>query len=456
MKAHLQALIARHAPQCDYLEVRIEEAEASSIAFRGRKLETLRVSQGKGGCVRAIVRGGLGFTSFNNIDRLDEFIALAIKQATLTGRGETKLAPTVPVVATILPVIKTDPRQVPLAKKIEILDGYSRLIMEADPEYIPTCSVGYSDSYRTVRLATSEGTFLHQEKMDLGCNLVPLAVRNGQTQMASAGIGSSNDFNVLQGLDTEVRRACQTAAALLTAPPIKGGTYTVVANPEMAGVFIHEAFGHTSEGEKVYENARLQEIMKLGAQFGSPILNVYDTGLVQGSRGQIFYDDEGVPAEKTYLIRNGLLAGRLHSRETAGKMGEAATGNGRAVGYKHPPIPRMRVTCIENGETPFTDMIKDIELGVYACDAFGGQGGEMFTFTAGRGYMIRNGKIEEMVKDVTLSGNLFKTLKNIDAVGNDFFIHETGGGCGKGSQFPLPVAHGSPHIRIRDVVVGGK
>ena len=85
----------------------------------------------------------------------------------------------------------------------------------------------------------------------------------------------------------------------------------------------------------------------------------------------------------------------------------------------------------------------------------GGQGGEMFSFTAGRGYMIRNGKIEEMVKNVTISGNLFETLKNIDAVGNDFQIHDSGGGCGKGAQFPLPVSSGGPSIRIRNAVIAG-
>ena len=172
------------------------------------------------------------------------------------------------------------------------------------------------------------------------------------------------------------------------------------------------------------------------------------------------YDEEGVPTERTDLIRDGILTGRLHTRETAGKLGEKPTGNARAIDYRFPPVPRMRNTCIAGGESGFEEMISDIKLGVYAVDAFGGQSEEMFTFTAGRGYMIRNGKLCEMVKNVTLSGNLFTTLKNIDRVGNDFRQIESGGGCGKGDgrtfQFPLPVAEGAPHIRIRDVVIGGQ
>jgi TldD protein len=102
-------------------------------------------------------------------------------------------------------------------------------------------------------------------------------------------------------------------------------------------------------------------------------------------------------------------------------------------------------------------MLKDIKLGVYAKDSYGGQtSGEIFTFSAGEAYMIREGKMAELVKNVTLSGNVFRTLRNIDMIGNDFRIEDSGGGCGKGGQMPLPVSHGSPHIRIRKVIVGGR
>jgi TldD protein len=455
MKAHLQALIARHARECDYLEIRIEESESTSIHFRGRELDSLRCNQERGGCVRALIKGGWGFATFNNLERLEFFIRAAITQARLTGRGESMLAPVDPVVAEVAPEILHDPRDVPLERKIGVLSDYCRLMLETDPR-VNTCSAGYGESYKVIRLATSEGTYLHQERLDIGCNLVPKSTRNGQTQIAMVSTGSSNDFEVVLGMEEELVEACRLAGDLAEAPSIKGGVYTVVADPVMAGTFIHEAFGHTSEADKIYENERLQEIMKLGSVFGSPILNVYDTGLITGSRGQIAFDEEGVPAQKTYLIREGRLVGRLHSRETAGKMGERPTGNARAVSYRYPPIPRMRTTCIEGGETPFEEMIREIPFGVYACRAFGGQGGEMFTFTAGWGYMIRDGRLAELVKDITLQGNLFETLKNIDAVGNDFFVHESGGGCGKGEQFPLPVGQASPHIRIRNVVIGGR
>ena len=243
--------------------------------------------------------------------------------------------------------------------------------------------------------------------------------------------------------------------ALLDAPKIRGGSFTVVLDPKMAGVFAHEAFGHLSEADHVFENPQLLETMVLGKRFAPEFLSIYDDGSVPGRRGTHRYDDEGVPTRRNDLIREGVLVGRLHSRETAGKMGEAPTGNARAISFAYEPIVRMTNTIIDTGTTPFEEMIADIEEGVYAIDMFGGQTMlEMFTFSAACGFMIRNGKVAEMVRDVVLTGNVFTTLANVEAVGNDPRWSEAGG-CGKGGQSPLPVTMAAPHLRIRDVVVGG-
>jgi TldD protein len=117
----------------------------------------------------------------------------------------------------------------------------------------------------------------------------------------------------------------------------------------------------------------------------------------------------------------------------------------------------MRNTFIEPGPYTFEEMLDGIEYGIYACGAFGGQTEfEQFTFSAAYGYEIVNGKIGEMVRDVVLTGNVFQTLKNIEMIGKDFEFKGSAGGCGKGGQWPLPVTHGAPHVRIRNVIVGGK
>jgi TldD protein len=200
----------------------------------------------------------------------------------------------------------------------------------------------------------------------------------------------------------------------------------------------------------------MKELMVLGRKFGPEYLNIIDDGSIPGLQGTIRYDDEGVKARKNYLVKEGVLVGRLHSRETAAIMGEEPTGNARALSYEHEPIVRMTNTYIDKGNTSFQDMIKDIKLGIYAFDSIGGQTMmEMFTFSAEYAYMIRDGKVSEFVRDVALTGNLFETLMNIEMIGDKIEWAKSGGGCGKGEQSPLPVGTGSPHIRIKDVIVGG-
>ncbi|GAI83290.1 unnamed protein product, partial [marine sediment metagenome] len=112
---------------------------------------------------------------------------------------------------------------------------------------------------------------------------------------------------------------------LIKAPKVNGGVYTVILDPQLSGIFAHEAFGHLSEADFVYENPQACEMMKLGRRFGPDILDIIDDGSSVGENGFTAYDDEGVKGEKTYLIKNGLLVGRLHSRETAERMEEKPT-----------------------------------------------------------------------------------------------------------------------------------
>ncbi len=451
--------IAKFRKTCDYVEIRVETSQSTAVAVKKTEIENVRESISKGGCVRAYHRGGIGFASFNDLDRMEEFARAAVDQAKLAGGGKTLLARTEPVKAHVAARIASDPRRVSAAEKADILRAYGEAALSFDGRIRET-SMSWQDAFKTVYFMNSEGARISQEKLDMGGGLAAIAVADGKTQAGHLGFGSSTDFGCIRGHEEEFKEECRYAVELLSAPPIKGGKYTVIADQHLAGVFAHEAFGHMSEGEKVSENPNLLEVMKIGKKFGGEILNIYDTGSVAGSRGFLAFDDEGVPAGRIDLIVAGRLAGRLHTRETAGKVGEAVTGSARAVNYTFPPIPRMRNTCIAPGKSRLEEMLDGIGLGVYAVKARGGQAGEMFTFSAARAFMIRDGRIAELVRNATLSGNLFTTLANIDMIGDDFRQLEGGGGCGKGAaggfQFPLPVADGAPHIRIRDVVIGGQ
>jgi TldD protein len=314
----------------------------------------------------------------------------------------------------------------------------------------------YSDRFATHYFANSLGTCIAQERLDVSGRFGVVARGEGNVvRQGFESIHSRSDYGVLEGVEAQVRGAAERAVRQLEAKSVKGGQYTVILDPYLAGVFIHEAFGHLSEADFVYENPKMQELLVLGKPMAIPQLNVVDDGTMPGLPGSYKYDDEGVLAQRKYLIKDGVLTQRLHSRETAGKMQEQPTGNARALSAAYPPIVRMTNTGIESGDQTVEQMLSGIDEGVYAVRMLGGQtNGELFTFAAAEGYMIRDGKLAEPVSDVTLSGNVFQTLKDIEAIGNDSIYRN--GGCGKGGQSPLPVSVGGPHVRIKNVVVGGR
>jgi len=470
----------------DYLEAHFEESQSTNIVYRGKRLEEINRATSSGGNVRALVKGGWGFVSFNRPDKLQERVTLAISEARLAAREELKLPPMEPVVAVMTQVhphlnplpsrerrdsatmpsrerenLATVPSRkrrdsvtIPLAAKKELLDEYND-IMSRIPG-IQSTRIAYRDVSRKVFFANSEGSYIEQGKPDLTLRLTAIARENNEVQQAGLSLGSNGDFSAIEGRHDQVKEIARRAVALLHAPQVKGGEHTVILDPVLAGVFAHEAFGHLSEADFVYQNEQLRNIMTPGRRFGSKHLNIVDDATIPTLRGSYKYDDEGTPASKTYLIYEGILVGRLHSRETAAKMAEKPTGNARAINYLFPPIVRMTNTFIEPGSLSFEDMLGDIKEGVYVKDWYGGQTSlEMFTFSAGEAYMIRDGKLAELLRPVVLTGNVFVTLGNIDAIGNDLQMNQ-GGGCGKGGQSPLPVSNGSPHIRIRQCLVGGK
>ncbi len=438
----------------DYTEAHLEQTSSSHITYWGKKLESIGRSTAIGGNVRALVNGGWGFISFNSFDELSNKIELAIKQARLAGRGKSRLASVAPITDKVSAGIDKNPIAIPLVEKKQLLDEYNDIIWQTPK--LQTSVINYGDSHKSSIFISSSGSFIEQERADVTLRLAAIATDGGEVQQVNLSLGSRGDFNQIQNLHQQVAEMAKRSVELLAAPQVKGGEYTVVLDPVLAGVFVHEAFGHLSESDYVYENKRLRQIMTLGKEFGSAELNIVDSALIPGLRGSYKYDDEGAPASKTYLIREGKLVGRLHSRETAAKMKEKTTGNARAVSYRYPPIVRMTNTYIEPVSVTFDDMIADIKEGIYARNWYGGTTSmEMFTFSAGEAYMIRNGKVAELLRPVVLSGNVFSTLKNIDAIGNDLEMNQ-GGGCGKGEQMPLPVSNGSPHIRIQHCLVGGR
>ena len=455
MRDLLEQALKRH--DVEYAEIRIEDVTTSSVSFRGPDLDSVGSSRTVGGIVRALYQGGWGYATFNDLDNLEERVREACETARLVGHDKTFFAPSEPVVDVIRADMQRDFRGIPLAEKKDLADEYNRIVLGYDKR-VQTSTVGYADSFKTSWYANSEGTYIEEEKPNVVIFAQAVARSGDIVQTNRESDGGPEGFQSVDHFHDKAEQAARRAVELLSAPSVTGGKYTVVTDPVLTGVFTHEAFGHLSESDFVYENERMKEIMQLGKRFGGPGLNIVDDGSLPGGLGTHRYDYEGTPTRKNYLIKEGVLVGRLHSRETAAKMGEQPTGNARAVFYQHPPLVRMTNTYLDAGHARFDELVKNIKLGVFALKSIGGQTAmEMFTFSAAYGFMIRDGAVAELVRDVVLTGNVFETLMNIDMIGDEIGWWPNGpGGCGKGGQHPLRVGLGGPYVRIQDCVVGGQ
>ncbi|MCF6158461.1 MAG: TldD/PmbA family protein [wastewater metagenome] len=439
----------------DYAEIRIHEGVTTNVTYVGKELESIGENSTFGGCVRALFKGGWGFVAFNDIKNLPRYVEMACEQARFVGTQESKLAP-IPVIQDHVKArVEINPADISLTDKQALCNKYNTMILSS--EQIQTSSVRYLDSRGTVYFANTDGSFIVQETIFCGISLLAMARDGMNVQQAYHSVGDLRGYHNVLNLEQKTEEITKRAIDLLTVKPVNGGKYTVIIDPKLCGVFVHEAFGHLSEADFIYENEKMREIMVIGKRFGSDALSIIDDGSMIGEAGYSKYDSEGTPTQKTYLIKDGILTNRLHSRETAAKMNEQPTGNARAINYAHGPIVRMTNTYMEPRDYTFEKMLSEVDDGIYAIGALGGQTNmEMFTFSAEEAFMIHNGKIQEKVRDVVLTGNVFETLMNIDAIGNDMTIHGGLGGCGKGGQSPLRVGDGGPHVRIRNVIIGGR
>ncbi len=447
----LEQNIARQSS--DYCEIHYDTVSSSRVVLSNDQIESVGTARTASGNARSLYQGGWGLSTFNNEDFTKALIQSA-ENARLINRLPLNLPVSSPIVDDIITQPEISPDSWTLEEKLHLAQKYNDLLKD---ERIASSRVIYQDYTVTRYLVNSMGARIRQQKTFCGIMIAATARDGANVQQAYESIGQYGGLELVQGLEQLAIEVKERAIKLLAAPTIDAGNYQVLLDPKLAGVFAHEAFGHLSEADFLSENPRMQDVMQLGRTFGPEILNIIDDGSIPGLAGYTPYDDEGVPARKNYLIQSGKLKGRLHSRETSALMRENLTGNARAISPGFAPIVRMTNTYIDQGQSSFEDMLAGIDDGIYALDMLGGMTNlEMFTFSAGYAYRIRKGKICELLRDVVLSGNVFQTLHDVKAIGNDLTHHGGLGGCGKAGQSGLPVSTGSPHIVIDNVLIGGR
>jgi len=456
MKEKLAA-IAAELPAA-YADVRYEENRKVRILYEGRKLSEVASTESSGGHVRAYADGGKAISSFSAPERAGPIAESTCASASLAGKlREKKLrvadAPALADAFLLSPA--QDPRRIPLKEKLDLVAHYNGIIL-GEPHVITTQT--YYDEFGSRRVfVNSEGSAIEYELLTCGIVGFIVAKKGDVVQRVRFAFGGCEEYGRLLDREEELKARIAKACELLDAEPVKAGVFPVVLDPSEAGVFIHEAFGHLSEGDGLQNNPAFRARLQMGTKLGRPVLSVSDDPTLEGRPGHFVVDDEGIRGVKTRLITEGVLTGRLHSRETAAEFGEPLSGNMRAVDAHFTPLVRMSNIFIEPGESSFDEIIASIDRGYYLVGAKGGQtSGDQFTFGSQWGYRIENGKLGPMVRDINMSGELFSTLQAISMVGDDLTFGERGG-CGKGSpmQTNRKSGTGAPHIKIDAVTIGG-
>ena len=439
----------------DYADIRYEIKKQAAIYFSGKELTQIGSNTTDGFVIRVLKNGGFSTVVFTKLSDADKAVRSAMENAMLIGKNITKpvkLAESKPFTEQYIPRLNEDPRSISMEEKLELTRKYNNIPLSY--EKIINTKINYEEIIRERYFLGTGGAEIREDLITTSFSGELMAKDGNLLQNVRVSAGGSDGFNTVRNIEDLMEKKSKIALDLLEAKPADGGKYNCIINPSLAGVFAHEAFGHCSEADIIESLPSMREKMKLGNKLGSDVVTIIDDATMPAQLGFYKYDDEGVPVRRTVLMKEGVLTGRLHSRRTAAEFGEPISGHCVAEDFRYAPIVRMGTIFIEPGDNSFDDLAKMLGDGLYILDAKGGQtAGENFTFGAQYGYEIKNGKVGQMLRDLNISGNLYETLKNISAVGNDLTLSKVGG-CGKG-QTNRRSCNGGPHILINNLVVGG-
>ncbi len=408
--------------------------------------------------IRVVSGDQTGYAFVENIT-LEEMIKAA-RTASRIASGSAKTPPVKIDEKTFknhYPIVKSW-EEASIQYKMPFIQKLNDRIFELDPR-VTKVSASMSDSTSYILYYNSEGTIC--------CDYRPMIIFSGMCIMqqgerienAHSSRAARKDLSFLNDALVEeiAQEAVKNTALLFDAVKLKGGEMPVVMSAGGSGILLHEAIGHAFEADFNRKNTSIFSD-KLGKKICDEHINVVDDGTISGDRGSINFDDEGVASQKTYIVKNGVLNSYLHDRISAKYYGVAPTGNGRRQSFRHIPIPRMRVTYMENGNYTENDIIASVKQGIYVDNFTNGQvqiGAGDFTFFVKSGYLIENGKLAQPIKDINIIGNGPKALADITMVGNNLKIDQGAWTCGKDGQ-SAPVAQGLPSVLVSKLTVGGE
>lgn len=316
-----------------------------------------------------------------------------------------------------------------------------------------------NDSTTHVLFCNSEGVTFYDYRPMVSYAAFCVMEEDGRMEnnYASRSYRKGFEFMTDDIVETVAKEAVNNTAHMFQAIKPKGGEFPVVMASGGSGILLHEAIGHAFEADFNRKNTSIFSD-QLNKKICNEHISVVDDGTIPFNRGSVNFDDEGVEGQKTYIVKNGVLTSYLHDRISAKYYGVAPTGNGRRDTFRNVPIPRMRATYMEAGDTKEEDIISTVKNGIYAEQFTNGQvqiGAGDFTFFVKFGYLIEDGKLTQPIKDINIIGNGPKALADITMVANNDQIDNGTWTCGKDGQ-SCPVTCGMPSALVSKLTVGGE
>lgn len=443
----------------DYADLYFEYVETTALSLDESivKSATQGVTLGVGVRVISGERTGYAYSD----DLSSERISKAARTAACIAAGPASIveAPLGEIRAPDLYPVPVPAAETLLAERVALIVEADQAARAADPRVFQV-QASFSDSIKHILIATSDGRLAWDRQPMARLNVMALARgEDGRVENGYQGGGGRVGLDHFTGgglAALYAKEAVRQALVQLDAAEAPAGEMTVVLGPGWPGILLHEAVGHGLEAD--FNRKQVSAFSgRIGQQVASPLCTVVDNGTIEGRRGSLNVDDEGIPSRENVLIENGVLRGYLHDRLSSRLLKDAPTGNGRRENYQHIPLPRMTNTYMLAGQSDPEEIIRSVKKGIY-CTTFGGGQVDItsgnFVFSATESYLIEDGRLGRPVRGASLIGNGPEALKYVSMVGNDLKLDEGVGICGKEGQ-SVPVGVGVPTLKIDRITVGG-
>ena len=459
-----------------YADIRLVNLVTEDIHIKNGTVEAITSRETMGFGVRVIANGSWGFASSslvneNEMRRIAELAVQIAKASSRLKKDDVVLAETEIYQGSYQTPIKRDPFAVPLKTKLALLLEADKILRAKDGVSISECSMRFFRTEKT--FISSEGADIDQTIYESGGGIAATAIEGNQMLVRSypnsfRGNYGTAGYEFVEGLDlvSQAPRVAKEAVALLSAKECPSKTTTLIIGGSQLGLQVHESCGHPVELDRVfgmeasYAGTSFLTPDKLNKlQYGSKIVNIYADATTPGGLGTFGYDDEGVKAQRSPIVKDGAFVGYLTSRETAVKLGRRSNGTCRADGWWSIPLIRMVNVNLEPGEWEFDDLIRDTADGIYVETNRSWSIDDKrlnFHFGCEIGWEVKNGKLGDMIKNPTYTGITPEFWNSCDAICNrKHWIVWGTPNCGKGEPGQVAhVAHGTAPARFRDVKVG--